>query len=242
MIKGEFIINGIESKELKSHIEFRPQIATPRRKVERREVGGVSGAYLYDEEAYENTPIDLELILQAGHSDDIGEIKDLIAFTFQGGRYIDFTPYWDKNMVYRVEVVEPPMFRPIGTFDTICRYTVSLSAKPFREYTEKIISSNGTIENPTLYPAKPIITLTGTGDMKLIVNGEEYVFKNIDDNIIIDSQIESAYRMVGGKPNGRDNRMYTMDFPIFKSGKNVISTSGNATKFKVEVRWVKLVS
>lgn len=245
MKRGSFIINGVSSDELNSFIQFRPEIATPRRKVQRKSISGVSEDYIFDEEAYENTPINLELFVKGETEDEMNQLKDKITYTFMGGRYIDFVPYWDSEMTYQVEVVDPPIYSQISTFPLILPYTVGLSAKPYKEYQDTVTSESTeqiTVINPTFYDARPIITLYGTGDMNLIVNGEQFVFRDIDTNIIVDSRIESAYRTLSGIPNGRNNRMYALDFPILKSGENKISVTGNATKFKVETRWRKLVS
>lgn len=245
MRHGEFIINGVESRELKSLIQFRPAILTPQRKVQRNSISGVNEDYLFDEEAYSNTPINLELYAKGKSESEINYLKEKITYTFMGGDYIEFVPYWDEGHVYQVEVSVPPNYTQNGSYPLILPYTVELNAKPFKHAKDEIVLENSkqlTINNPTFYPTEPIITLYGTGDMNLIVNDEEYVFKSVDTDIIVDSQIESAYRLISSIPDSRDNRMYTMDFPLLKPGTNTLSVSGNATKFKVETRWRTLVS
>lgn len=245
MKQGEFIINGTSSKELNSLIQFRPEISSPKRKVERKSIPGVSEVYIFDEEAYENTPISLEVFVKGQSEREINQLKDEITYAFIGGRYIDFVPYWDSGMTYQVEVVEPPSYQQSGSHPLEVPYTVGLSAKPYK-FKQEIIEQESTTEltltNPYPYDNQPIITLYGTGDMDLIVNGKNYVFKDIDDHVVVDSRIESAYKLIVNMPNSRNNRMYTMDFPILKAGENKISVTGNATKFKVETRWKTLVS
>lgn len=245
MKRGSFIINGVSSDELNSFIQFRPEILSPKRKVERKSIPGVSEDYIFDEEAYENTPINLELFVKGQSKQEINRLKDEITYAFIGGRYIDFVPYWDSDMTYQVEVVEPPTFTQNGSYPLWLSYTVGLSAKPFKIRQEEVMQESTTeltLTNPYPYENQPIITLYGVGDMNLIVNGKNYVFKDIDEHVVVDSRIESAYKLIAGVPNSRNNRMYTMDFPILKSGENNISVTGNATKFKVETRWKTLVS
>lgn len=247
MKHGEFIINGISSEEINSIIQFRPEILTPKRKVRRESIPGVSEDYLFDEEAYENTPINLELVVQGKSEKEMNRIKDKITFAFIGGRYIDFEPYWDRERVYQVEVVEPPTFVPNGNHPLIIPYTVGLSSKPFKTERKTLnieleSKPNSILINPSYYESEPVITLYGTGNMEVIVNDQEYIFKDVDDYVIIDSRIESAYKMVAGIPVSRNNRMYTMDFPILNPGDNHLAIAGNATKAKVEVRWKTLVS
>ena len=245
MKRGSFIINGVSSDELNSFIQFRPEISSPKRKVERKSIPGVSEEYIFDEEAYENTPINLELFIKGQSEQEINQLKDGITYAFIGGRYIDFVPYWDSGMTYQVEVVEPPTFTQNGSYPLWLSYTVGLSAKPFKIRQEEVMQESTTeltLTNPYPYENQPIITLYGAGDMDLIVNGKSYVFKDIDDHVVVDSRIESAYKLIANTPSSRNNRMYTMDFPLLKSGENKLSVTGNATKFKVETRWKTLVS
>jgi len=245
MKRGEFLINGTHSEELKSLIQYRPEIATPLRKVDMRSAPGVDGDYIFDEEAYENTSFSLELFTKGKDEEEINYLKELIAYTFDSGDYIDFVPYWDKDMVYQVKTTGGPNYTPDGQTPLLLNYTVQLSVKPFKYYKESVASERKTmlmIENPSFYESEPIITLYGTGDMTLVVNDDEFVFQDIDTDVIVDSQIESAYRMISGVPDSRNNRMYTMDFPKLKPGENTMEVTGNATDFKVEPRWRKLVS
>lgn len=242
---GNFIINETNSKDLNSLIQFRPEIQAPRRKVQRRTISGVSEDYIFDEEAYENTPINLELFVKGQSEEEINQLKEEITHAFIGGRYIDFVPYWDSNMTYEVEVIEPPNYQQNGSYPLEVPYTVTLSSKPYKFQQQTIkqeATTELTLKNPYPYESLPIITLYGTGDMNLVVNGTKYVFKDIDEHVVVDSRIESAYKLIANVPNSRNNRMYTMDFPVFKNGENKISVTGNATKFKVETRWRTLVS
>lgn len=243
--RGEFIINGTHSSELNSLIQYRPEIQTPVRKVQMKPVPGVDGDYIFDEEAYENTLFSLELFTKGTSEEEVNDLRDFITYTFDSGDYIDFVPYWDPDMTYQVKTTNGPNYTPDGLVPLLLNYRVELSARPYKEQTESVVkdaTQQLTIDNPSYYDTEPIITLFGTGNMNLIVNGITYPFQDIDTDIIVDSQIESAYRMLSGLPDSRNNRMYTMDFPVLKPGSNTISVTGNATSFKVETRWRKLVS
>lgn len=245
MKRGEFIINGTHSSELNSLIQYRPEMATPLRKVRMRSVPGVDGDYIFDEEAYENTSIPLELFAKGEDENEINYLKELIAYTFDSGDYIEFVPYWDETTVYQVKAINGPNYNPDGSVPLLLNYTVELSAKPFK-YFKKSIEIEGnepfTLINPSFYESEPKITLYGTGDMKLLINAEEYVFKSVDDYIIVDSATENAYKEENGIVISRNHRMYTIDFPKFQPGENTIQTTGSSMRYKVEPRWRKLVS
>lgn len=245
MIPGSFIVNGIESGELNSYIQNRPEIKTPRRKVNFREVSGRSGAVPFDEKAYENTELTLN-IFTSGHSEEeISNKKDKIIYAFDGGSYFDFIPYFDPDMIYRVMTVDGPNFTGKGTHKNFLPYNVGLTVKPFkyfRKNNNKMELTNGaTLVNPSFYESEPIITIFGSGDISININGRIFNMKNVQETIIIDSKIAHAYKNNNGNIVGQDNKTYTLDFPILDKGQNLITWSGNVTKFEIEPRWKTLV-
>lgn len=245
MKPGEFRFNNVDSNELSSKIQFRPEIRSPVRKVQIRSVSGADEDYILDEQAYENVPLELSLFAHGENEQAILDAKDLITFTFKGGVYHDFTPYWDPTKIFKVRVDEPPVYRQVGYDPRFIVYSLGLSAKPYKLYSENTITEGTTsvsIDNPSRYASEPLITIFGAGEMNLTVNGVRYPFRNVDNSIVVDSKIESAYKMVSGIPNSRDDRMLTPDFPILKPGTNTLSVSGGATHFTVEPRWRTLVS
>lgn len=244
MKRGEFIINGIHCREMKSLIQQRPVIPSAKRKKSMKPIPGVSGDYIFDEEAYENVPFPLELFTTGKSEDEINQLREHISYIFDSGGYIDLLLYSDPEHVYEVTVESEPTYQPDGSRPLLLPYSVGFSAKPFKRLNEnKIFESSTSIEidNPTLFNSKPEIVIYGTGNFKLHVNNEEFAFQSIDEHVVIDSVTENAYKEVGGGIVSRNHRMYSMDFPILYPGVNVITTSGNATSFVVKPRWVKKI-
>lgn len=247
---GDFIFNSVPSSSLSnSKIQLRPEIFTPKRKSTFISVPGVDGDYILDENAYENTNMTLELICEVTNSLSVTELRELITYSFDSGGYVPLELYFDPNRIYYAKVIEGPNFRLSGQWPNIVLYSLEFSLKPFKEitpnYTELLPddgSTTLTIENPSKYASKPIITLNGTGDMALLINDETFNFKGVDDYIIVDSTLEEAYKI--DQPTqgiiNRNNKMFTREFPLLKSGNNVISYT-DATSIKVEGRWLTLV-
>lgn len=250
LLPGEFKFNTTASSELAdSRIQLRPEIPTPIRKSSFISVPGVSGDYILDEDAYENTNFTLELICQVDSEDDstISAMREKIAYTFDSGGYVPLELYFDPNRVYYVKTITGPNFRLSGEWPDILLYSVELSVKPFKYFStgyEKTLPSGGqstvTLTNPTNYPSKPIITLTGSGNMDVTIGSKTYEFKDVDSSLIVNSEIGEAYKIVSGAPVNRNNKMYTRDFPILLPGENLISYT-TASQFKIEGRWATLV-
>lgn len=242
MRPGAFIVNGVHSDELKAYIQFRPQLTTPKRKRITHSVPGVNGDYLIDENAFENTHIPLSLFIRGEDAEEVLLLSEKLTYTFNQSNYISFIPYFDKDMEYQIFCEQGPTFEFDGNYPELAICELTLSAKPFKRYTgkEKHIGKSATLMNPYLHTSRPLIKLIGTGDMTLTVNDKEFRFKNIQGYILIDSVTMNAYKD-DGVIYSMNDRMYTIDFPMFRPGKNVISVSGSATGFEIEPRWVKLL-
>lgn len=250
LLPGDFTFNNINSATLaNSKIQLRPEIPVPVRKSAFISVPGVSGDYLLDENAYENTSFTLELICKVGSevTGTISAMREKIAYTFDSGGYVPLELYFDPDRTYYVKTTSGPNFRLSGEWPDILLYSVELSVKPFKYFNTKYNISRpsggvttATITNNTNYPSKPKITLTGTGNMTLTIKSKTYTFQGVDGSLVVDSEIGEAYKIISGVPTNRNNKMYTRDFPILEPGANTISYTG-ATGIQVEGRWVTLV-
>lgn len=238
---GEFLIGDYTSKDLKSVIEHRPVIVKPRRKFTEQEVAFRSGTLIFDEKSYSNTPLELSLYFKASSETERNNLRDKITFAFDSGGYLPFIPYFDKTKVYLVKTTEPPSFSGSRIMGNIEKYTVSLTVKPFKELIESnkmTLVSGQKLNNPTYYPSKPVFEITGTGDVTLNVNGVGFVLKNIQGSVVVNSVIPSVYRNSSGTIYNEENKAYTKEYPVLKSGSNTISWTGSGiTKVTVEPRW-----
>lgn len=244
MKNGEFMISGINSSELNSLIQERPVIPSPVRKVRFQQVPGVSGDYIFDEEAYENVRFSLKFFTKGDTEEEINDLKEKITATFETADYSDLYVYSDPENMYEVMVTGGPDFTPNGSTPLLLPYTVSFTAKPFKRHLNSdFYESSGSLKvfNHTLYQSEPLIKLIGTGDMTLHVNGEEFPFQSIDEHVLIDSKTENAYKEEANGIVSRNHRMYALDFPVLEKGENNLSVSGAATGFTVEPRWIKKI-
>lgn len=241
---GSFIIDGIHSSELKSYIQHRPEILTPRRKVTFQEVSGRSGAVPFDEKAYENTTMTLTLVTYGDSKEEADYNRGMVLHAFDSGGYLTFTPYFDEDKSYLVHL-ESMVFSGNRMYNYNQPYTISLTVKPFKFDIQgrkvELTTNPTTLNNPYFYESKPIVTLTGTGDVTLTVNGESIVFKNLQGTLIVDSEMEHCYRMNGEQVINENKKMFSLDFPVLKPGTNQIGWTGNLSKVEIEPRWQTLV-
>ena len=95
-----------------------------------------------------------------------------------------------------------------------------------------IITSGSTITNPGSVYSEPIITVTGSGDITLMVGTTIVELTDVSQNIVINSVLKEAY-----KGNTLMNDHMSGDFPVLKPGLNAISWSGDVTTVIVKPNW-----
>lgn len=243
MEKGSFLINGINSSDLKSYIQNRPELPVPRRKVSFQDIAGRSGAVPFDEQAYENTTMQIVLYTAASSADEAAYNRAAIYDAFDSGAYVPFTPYFDDTKTYMVHL-ESMSFLGNNTFAHNQPYTIGLTVKPYKYLTVKNFFINQTlafqVSNPTLATAEPLITISGTGDCTLVLNGESFVFKNIVGSIIIDCENQFCYKYNGALIVNENAKMFSVDFPVLQKGLNTISFTAGFT-VSVDPKWRTLI-
>ena len=95
-----------------------------------------------------------------------------------------------------------------------------------------ITISGTTITNPGSVYSEPKITLTGSGDITLMVGTTIVELMDISGSIVIDSALQEAY--IG---NTLMNDHMCGDFPVLKPGQNAVSWSGTVTRVVVKPNW-----
>ena len=90
-----------------------------------------------------------------------------------------------------------------------------------------------TIRNSGTVYSEPIITVYGSGDITLNINGEDFPMYGVQESITIDSEMMEVF-----KGNANQNGKYGgAEFPRFEVGKNKINWTGNVSKIKIQPRW-----
>ena len=90
-----------------------------------------------------------------------------------------------------------------------------------------------TIRNSGTVYSEPIITVFGSGDVTLTINGADFPLYGVQESITIDSEMMEVF-----KGNTNQNGKYGgAEFPRFAVGQNEIRWTGNVSKIKIQPRW-----
>jgi phage-related protein len=244
MNRGSFIFDGVTSESLHAVIQTRPLIEAPQRKVNMKSVYGMDGNMPYDESAYDNTSMELAMIING--SDVIADRQALYNLLDTQGIYKDFIPYFDPDKTYRVMLSDAIQFDHQYNYGGIQLVSAKFTVKPYKYLVSNdpviIDGTIGSVTNPTNYVSQPIITIQGTGAVTLTVNGFDFNIINVQDTITLSSERQAAYQeYVPGLLTSMNSQVATRDYPVLKPGVNSISATGNVTQITIEPRWRSLV-
>ena len=133
---------------------------------------------------------------------------------------------------YFYKVIDITFDEIINTVEPIIEVTVNFLLRPC-EYTKAgkrviQVSNNFTYKNTGTIYSRPLLKITGTGNVQITINNETFQVKNIVDSVIIDSSLYEAY---SNTVNFNSNMIG--NFPILSPGNNIISYTGNITKFEM---------
>ena len=117
-----------------------------------------------------------------------------------------------------------------------CTFAVNFRCYPFF-YAENvsditITTSGTTVTNPGSVYSEPVITVTGSGDITLMVGTTIVELTDVSGSIIIDSVLQEAY-----KGTTLMNDHMSGDFPVLKPGLNGISWMGTISQVVLRPNW-----
>lgn len=119
-----------------------------------------------------------------------------------------------------------------GQFDLV------FNCKPQRFLTSgktktTITSASGSITNPTLFDSKPLITVTGYGE--LWIGSQKITIDNVYPSVTIDSEMGDCYYQ-----SNNANAQVTFqqnDFPVLVPGANATTKANTITTIEITPRW-----
>ena len=122
-------------------------------------------------------------------------------------------------------------------------FSVQFNCKPqrFLEAGEIPVTFMGTgrhiLENYG-QPAKPEITVYGSGPAYIVVNGKEIELLNLQGSLILDFETQNAYSIgIHGEIINENGRIWGYEFEELHFGTNFIDAYGGIEKIEVKPRW-----
>lgn len=233
---GVVIFNGISSQDYGIQVEHPPGYQTPARDYEVIHIPGRNGDLVIDNGSYQNVIRSYQIAIGSLEKDFTSMANVIAEWLNTASGYArledSYEPEYYRMAIYQDEVEIENILQHAG------RATVEFNCKPqrFLKSGEETLrfSKNTTLQNPTGFSSLPCITVYGSGHGVLGIGGYTASISNINGAIILDSEIQDAYR---GNTNRNPDVTLSNGFPEFVPGENTITLSGGITYVEVVPRW-----
>lgn len=214
-------------------ISQRPNIPSPKRRINTINIPGRDSNLRFDEKTYE----DITLTVQCSIKDKqnlANKIDNIKAWLFNLGES-DLVFSFQSDKKYIAQVVNAIDFKQVYKY--FGEFPIIFNCRPFKyavDNTEVVINqSKTTVINPGTIESEPVISIYGSGDIVFKINGEEINHKGITEKIIVNSVIQDCYDDAGNNLNSK----MSGEFLKLKPGENTIEFSGSVTKVEILPNW-----
>ena len=226
------------TKDFDMHIEKIPAIKGSTRKRTTVSVPGRNGDLHYDEEAFSNYKQPYECYFH-GCRPTPEQTHAIRAWLCASGEYLKLEDTYDPAY-YRMATFVGPL-DVNNYFNKYGRCTVYFDCAPqffLKSGDDPVVfDRNSLIYNPTSQKALPLITVYGTGAGTLTIGGYTVEIKYMQDCVMLDCDLEDAYKVTDGERSNQNANIYAPYFPKLLPGENTISFTGDIASVEIIPRW-----
>ena len=230
---GVIIFNNKSSADCRIQVAHPPGYAYPERDYTITHIPGRNGDIIQDNGCYKNVERTYEVSFDALNEDFATYANAVSAWLHSTTGYArledSYEPNYYRMATYQESNIFENLYNQAGTA------TIVFECKPqrFLKTGDNIITIQNslTIMNPTGFEAYPLFKVTGTSGV-LTVNGNSITFSSIDDFVMLDCELQDAY-----KENINKNSTISGTFPVLKPGSNTIRWTGGISSVTMKPRW-----
>lgn len=230
---GVIIFNNKSSADCRIQVAHPPGYAYPERDYTITHIPGRNGDIIQDNGCYKNVERTYEVSFDAPNEDFATYANAVSAWLHSTTGYArledSYEPNYYRMATYQESNIFENLYNQAGTA------TIVFECKPQRFLktgdNNITIQNSLTIMNPTGFEAYPLFKVTGTSGV-LTVNGNSITFSSIDGFVMLDCELQDAY-----KESVNKNSTISGTFPVLRSGSNTISWTGDISSVTMKPRW-----
>ena len=225
-----FIWNGVDCRQYGIHVSELPPITIPLERSTQTNVPGRPGSLtqLEGEDVYDDMILTATCFIS-----DPAQIPAIAAW-LKGSGTVTFANR--TGGYYKARIANQIPFEKVLRGNPHCTFAVNFRCFPFwyqDNVSDITVTTSGTmVTNPGSVYSEPILTITGSGNITLMVGTTIVELTDISGNIVLDCALKEAY-----KGNTLMNDHMSGDFPVLKPGDNAISWSGTVTSVAIHPDW-----
>lgn len=243
-----FSFGGQRSCDFGLRIEAAPTQPKPKRKVELISIPGRNGNLRVDRGGFEN----VSMTYKCSFRGDATKASEIAEWLYSAGAGYAILRDSYSPGVFRRGAFDGPI-DIASTLNRAGRCNITFDCRPEvwldcgNNTLQFYPTDSGTriftadVFNPTLFDARPLIRILGSGAASLNINNRAFSISSIPGDIYIDCDLRNAYR----DGVGYNDRIVTpTDFPVLNPGHNRILVAGvtdmTVTRLEITPRWWRL--
>lgn len=232
-IKNWITFGSVDCRTYKVYISGNGTFNSPERDVTKVSIPGRNGDIILDNERYKNIDLKYPAFIAASFSTNMQNFRNAM-ISKVGYQRLEDTYHPDEFRLARYKGgldVKPLKSLKAGEFN------ITFDCKPQRFLksgeTGVNFTTDGTINNPTLMTAKPLIRVTGNGTFA--IQGTVITVANNQTYIDIDCETMEAY--CGSTNMNANITLMSGKFPELVSGSNAVAIGSGITQVTITPRW-----
>ena len=225
---GTFTFNGINSSQFGLRVTSDYVINSTGQDIDTVAVAGRDGDLLLPNNRLKSVTIELPCTIMSKRK--LTDAESDISNWLNVAGYKDLTLSWDPDFIYRSAFIET--FEVVGLMRQFGKVKLNFLTYPVKFYkqgrTTQTLQNGATVNGLGNVKANPVITLVGSGDCTLTINGRKTKLRAVQNTITLDMQ---ARQVFSGNLPAWDKvvRAPQYQMPYLDSGRNLISWDGDFT-------------
>lgn len=238
MRKDYFIFNGMNSLDCNAILCQVKNENAPKREASFQAIPGRPGDLLLDQKRWGNVRVLYTCAIVDDFQQHYQALKNGL-YLHQGYQRLEDSIHPGE---FRIAAFCEPIEPRNGRYNRVGQFDLVFSCKPQRYLKsgeqEVFFSETGVLYNATSFPAKPLITVYGSGPGMVKIGDTAVELKEPSDYLILDCDMQNAYCIgVDGAPVNKNASIYAPVFPELQPGENLVTWSGGVTGLEIVPRW-----
>lgn len=234
-MRNYFEFGGLDSRNFGVYISGQGTFRSPQREYNFLSVPGRNGDLIGTERKFQNAELTYPAFIYSNFKQNISDFRNALN-SLVGYQRLTDSYHTDE---FRMAVYSAEFEPDVVPMNNAGEFEITFNCKPQRYLltgeTAIELTADGTITNPTLFDAQPLIVVTGRGDLG--INSQTVTITGITP-VTIDCEMMDCYQ---GAYSRNDTVSFSdYKFPVLVPGVNNITISGNISKVVITPRWWRL--
>lgn len=223
--------NGVKCGTKGIKLQDMPEIVRPEERVTHVTVPGRAGDLTQNEgtDIYESYIRTIQMIIDSAA--DVSAAEKWL----RGNGYVTFS--CQPELKQKARVINAVTFKKHSRNSSWWEGEVQFYCQPLKEMANETaieVTASGTqITNPGDTESRPLITITGSGDVTVRIGEKNISITGAESGWKIDSDLEWVTNSSGTPQMG----VYTGKFPTIPAGNSIVQFTGDITKLTIQGRW-----